>query len=234
MAFTFDWYEKLLLELGENGYSFCNYHNYHTHKKPCILRHDIDMSLEAATTISDIEKQNNVKSTYFILLNTGMYNVCFSKSIKLIEHILNNGHDIGLHYDETQYSDGDISIHVQQEISLLKKVLGVEITSVSMHRPSKTTLDANYTFGDNIVNSYGYQFFKEFKYLSDSRMRWKENIEEIICSKRYSRIHLLTHPIWYSESEKTIQDMLRQFVQSASTERYSLLSENIRDLQDLI
>ena len=48
-----------------------------------------------------------------------------------------------------------------------------------------------------MINSYGQTFFHDFKYLSDSRRRWREPVEEIIRSGTYDRLHILTHAFWY-------------------------------------
>ncbi len=102
-----------------------------------------------------------------------------------------------------------------------------------MHRPTRSTLDANLKL-DGLVNSYGLEFFKNFKYVSDSRRRWRENVEEIINCGQYKRLHILTHPFWYHEQEEDIKETICKFVNAANRERYKALEKNITDLNDIM
>ena len=85
-----------------------------------------------------------------------------------------------------------------------------------------------------MVNSYGRTFFHDFKYLSDSRRRWREPVEEIIRSGDYNRLHILTHAFWYHEQEETLRETVGQFIRSAGGERYRQLRENITDLESIL
>ena len=98
-----------------------------------------------------------------------------------------------------------------------------------MHRPSKATLEADYCI-PGIVNSYGKTFFHDFKYLSDSRRRWREPVLDIIRSGEYDRLHILTHAFWYHEEEKDISHTVGDFIRSATQERYCQMAENITEL----
>ena len=111
--------------------------------------------------------------------------------------------------------------------------VGRSIKVVSMHRPSKEVLSANLSF-DDVINSYGFPFFNDFKYLSDSRRTWREPVEEIIRNCKYDRLHILTHPFWYNNYEFNIHDTVKCFVNSACLDRYRLLSDNITDLQSIM
>ena len=73
---------------------------------------------------------------------------------------------------------------------ILSDIIGKTASVVSMHRPSKEILDADLG-SPGFVNSYGYEFFHVFKYVSDSRRRWREPIEDdiekesFVCLARY-------------------------------------------------
>ena len=100
--FTYTSYIELLKRIIGNGYTFANYHNYGNFKKPCILRHDVDINVEKALKMAGIEADNfSLKSTYFVLLNTDFYNVFSDRTNKMLKEILNMGHEIGLHFYET-------------------------------------------------------------------------------------------------------------------------------------
>ena len=236
MNFTYNAYEEMLSLLKENHYEVCSYETYQHSKRCVILRHDVDFSLEAALCFAELEYINGVQSTYFILLSTSFYNLFHRKANDIIREIGAMGHDIGLHFDEANYSISTIEelIHyVQKEISIMSHGLGMEIKTVSMHRPSKWVLDANAQF-DTVVNSYSKEFFSDFKYLSDSRMHWREDVCQVIASNAYERLHILTHPIWYGNEESTMREQLKEFIRAQKYNCYDSVRDNIRDLDEVL
>ncbi|NME35806.1 MULTISPECIES: hypothetical protein [Fusobacterium] len=236
MKFTHEAYKNLINQLKEKKYNFCDYKNYYDKDKVVILRHDIDTSLEKALEIAKIENQLNVSSYFFVLLSTDFYNINSEKSLRILKEIRNLGGKIGLHFDEKKYqikTKEDYIKYVNYEISILSTILEEKIDVVSMHRPSKDFLEMNLEIPD-IINSYQKKFFNDFKYVSDSRMFWRENIEDIIERKNYNNLHILTHPFWYSENEETMEEKLKEFLNKAKIERYESLNDNIRDFQSII
>jgi hypothetical protein len=236
MNFTYGAYKEMISLLKENHYEICNYQTYQSSNRCVILRHDVDFSLEAALRFAQLEYKNGVRSTYFILLSTSFYNLLYRKDSDIIKEIRVMGHDIGLHFDEANYSISckeELIRHVQKEISILSQGLGIAIKAVSMHRPSKWVLEANVQF-DTVINSYGKKFFNDFKYLSDSRMHWREDVYQVIESKAYERLHILTHPIWYGAEESTMQVQLKDFIRAQKYNCYDAVRDNIRDLDEVL
>lgn len=233
-SFTYRFYSELVSLLKTCGYTFVDYHNYTNASKCVILRHDIDNSIEMAVSIAELEYKLGVKATYFTLLRTDFYNPSSKGSLEGLRKIQSLGHEIGLHFDELAYEAGiNVVEAIKKEASILSDIIGGPITTVSMHRPSQKTLDANYNLSP-MVNSYGKTFFNDFKYLSDSRRRWREPVLDIIKSGQYERLHILTHPIWYQETEEPIHDTIKRFVTSANKERYYHEAENIKDIQSIL
>ena len=116
---------------------------------------------------------------------------------------------------------------------MLSALLETPVTTVSMHRPSRATLEANLEI-PGIVNSYGTMFFHDFKYLSDSRRRWREPVLDIVRSGAYDRLHILTHAFWYETEERDIAATVQAFVNQANRERYQAMSGNITDLSSIM
>ena len=236
MNFTYSDYRKLIALLWDNGYTFANYHDFEKHKRCIIMRHDVDNSLSQAVRLAELEEECGVQSTFFVLLRTDFYNAASASAQKMLHRILELGHEIGLHFDEMAYDGGsgeDMIRRILWEKEMLSALLGTEVTTVSMHRPSKTTLDADWQI-PGMVNSYVEMFFHSFKYLSDSRRRWREPVENIICAGEYDRLHILTHPFWYHDEEKTITESVGAFIRSARHERYLQMAENITDIDSII
>lgn len=237
MKFTYEAYRGLLALLREQGYAIRGYHDYGDAPRCAILRHDIDSSLDQAVKLAELEAGERVRSTWFVLLRTDFYNVASKAGQEALRHILSLGHEIGLHFDEASYvpalGPDEVIENIIKECGLLSALLGTRVSSVSMHRPSRATLEADYDI-PGIVNSYGKTFFHDFKYLSDSRRRWREPVEEIIRSGKYGRLHILTHAFWYHEAEKDITQTVGDFIRLANRERYRWMAENITDMASIL
>ena len=238
MRFTIDGYVELLKLLRENNYNIADYQDFQKYKRCVILRHDVDFDLQQALSMAKIEYQYGVKSTFFILLTSNFYNIYSCRNRIIIAEIQNMDHTIGLHFDEMAYpKDAGIVDKIEQdirkELRILSELVEKDIIVFSYHRPTKRILDANIKL-QGVVNSYGTLFFKEFKYLSDSRMNWREPVLDIIQSNQYSQMQLLTHPFWYHEKEKHMREIISEFLNRAGMERYSELKDNFTNLKDVI
>lgn len=236
MKFTYEAYENMILSLKKNNYEIVDYKNYEGKERIVILRHDVDFSLEKALEMAELENKLNVSAIYFVLLSTDFYNVASKKSIEIIKKIINSGGTIGLHFDEQKYqieTKKDLIKYIKYEADILSKIIEEKIDIVSMHRPSKKFLEMNLEIPE-MINSYQKGFFKNFKYVSDSRMNWRENIEEIINSNKYEKLHILIHPFWYEEKEDTMRNKLKKFLENSVIDRYHTLDDNLKNLESVI
>ena len=233
MQFTYRSYERLMSLLKHYGYGLKLYGEDSEEAYSCILRHDVDMDLEKALKMAQLEAQLDVRSTYFILVSSDLYNISSKRSSELLQEIVRCGHSIGLHYDEKRYLDGIKEEFVRQEISVLEKSAGCKVSALSMHRPSLETLNHEYQF-EGLENSYSDKYFREIKYVSDSHMTWRENIFDIVCGRNFRSLQILTHPIWYSEEEERLEYKLKSFINRASEERYNQIEENFSGLREIL
>ena len=237
MEFTYQAYEELLGSLKKRGYAFADYHDWENYPRCVILRHDIDNDIEKALALAELEIDKGVKSTYFVLVTSDFYNVYSAESERLLRRIMECGHEIGLHFDEKRYPEfsgaEDAVEKIVEEAALLGKIIGGPVTTVSMHRPSRMMLGADLQI-PGMINSYGQVFFKEFKYVSDSRKRWREPVCEIVLGEQYERLHILTHAFWYNEDNISIHDSIYNFVNAGNRRRFILERENITDLSSIM
>ncbi len=236
LDFTYSAYVELIKLLREYEYQLTSYLDYENVAKPVILRHDIDNSITKALRLATIEAKQNVKSVYFVLLTSDFYNIFSKKSYEGLVEILNMGHQIGLHFDEGRYTinnEKQLKNYIEYEKNILEGILNQSVNVVSMHRPSKWILENNITF-KNIINAYSETFFKDFKYLSDSRMYWREDVFATIQSNKYDKLHILTHPFWYGEHQASVRERIKIFIGTAGVERYWQLKDNIRGLEDIV
>lgn len=237
MEFTYNAYQNLINLLRKKGYTFCNYHNYTQTGRSAILRHDIDMDIGKAVKMGELEARMGVSSTYFVLVTSNFYNIFSGRSQDMLCRLVALGHEVGLHFDEAKYdaAQDDLVQAMEQEAVLLEHCLGCGVTSVSMHRPSAATLDADYRIRDGrVVNSYGREFFHNHKYVSDSRRNWREDVCRIVESGAYDRLHVLTHPFWYDEEERSAKEELKWFCESRVDVCYGDMKDNIRDIEEFL
>jgi hypothetical protein len=241
--FTYNAYIQLMQLIIENGYTITDYHHFNDVANSCILRHDIDYDPKKALDLARLEvvsmPDHQVRSTYFVLLTADLYNV-FSKTVyKILKEIIALGHTIGLHFDETKYFYSDvfskdlIAQSIQKEIQLLEQIIEQPVKAVSMHRPSKTTVEADLVI-PGVINSYSRMFFREFKYISDSRHAWRENAEGIVSSGKYRMLHILTHPFWYTENSESCRDKLFKFIVAGNRIRYNNVNNNFKNLDEFV
>ena len=169
------------------------------------MRHDVDFCPIRALQIAELEKKMKVKSTFFFLVNTSFYNIHSLENNKAILKILNLGHEIGLHFDASLFSNNkSINYECKKEIRILEKVIRKKIYIVSFHRPAKSLLSYEKKIA-NTEHTYMAKYFKKIDYCSDSQGIWKYNTPLSIIKKKSSNdftLHLLTHPIWWTTPER--------------------------------
>ena len=84
-------YINLIKSFIKLGYEIKDFDSVIPTRRHLILRHDIDMSINAARDLAFLEKENSMKSTYFVLMNSEFYNVFAPDSIKLLNEIKSYG-----------------------------------------------------------------------------------------------------------------------------------------------
>lgn len=181
-------------------------------KKFLILRHDVDFSLDYALELAKKESNNEIKSTYFILLHGEYYNPFDKKNTKIIREISNLGHEIGLHYDTSFFSESSKKEieSIRDEIKVLEMITKREITSISQHIPSETRGIFTNLKDVGLIDSRDPEITKHVKYISDSGHFWREGC---MCKhiKNFDRLQILTHPIWWVSNSNTRENALSEF-----------------------
>jgi len=230
--FTYNHYRELIHRLQKN-YSFTTFQEgkeaIGQQVTPMvIMRHDIDMELEAAFNMSLIEKDLGITSTYFFMIRCPSYNVFSGKGAEQINNILSAGHHLGLHFDCALYNDisaSNIERYISRECQLLKEFFGRQVTAISFHRPGQ--MELNGITLRKWPNSYEEVFTKDFEYFSDSRGNWaRGNPSESEAFSKLKNLHILIHPIWWTEIETEPYNRLLNFVEQTGKRIGHYLSEN--------
>ncbi|MFC1912765.1 hypothetical protein ACFLX7_01015 [Chloroflexota bacterium] len=229
--FTYDCYKEFICRLRE-VYQFTTFLEGRRIKavdRPLvIIRHDIDMDLEAALRMSSLEKDLGIRATYFVMVRCPLYNVFSGNGVEQVKRILADGHHFGLHFDCALYEDistNKLDAHISRECKLLEQFFRRPIEAISFHRPGPLELSGLKT--ERWPNSYERVFLEEFKYFSDSRGTWAYGhpIESEAFSKR-ENLHILIHPVWWTSSPTTPYECLISLFQQASYRSEQYISEN--------
>ena len=233
--FSYLYYEMILTNAKKQGYKFVDFvsSNIANHNNKIIfLRHDIDISLEKALIIAELEKKHGIQATYFIMLTSEFYNATSPIGRNIIRKISDMGHYIGLHFDETVYQYkgvNELELHIVREATQLSQIIDKSIKAVSFHRPSEKTLQGNLTI-PNMVNTYSKPFFTDIEYVADSRKSWRgKDIIKIIKSGEYQQIQLLVHPIWWNDVSVGFNETFMAYAQQVQALLFDKFSDNIRD-----
>ena len=177
-------------------------------KKFCVLRHDIEFSIDRAYKLAKIEKELGVVSTYTVQVRNNTYNALSEKNINLISKIKELGHHIGLHQNPPSSMKLDtLKDYIMRDITILEDCYGFEIDRFAFHRPKKEYLNC-YVELDNRINCYDKKFFHFFEdkpesleilYLADSNHKWKYGYPLDFDFSKINKLQLLTHPFSWSE-----------------------------------
>jgi hypothetical protein len=193
-------YRGLVAALLDRGYEPRNYADADPEKRHVILRHDLDMSLEASLPVAEIEQTLGVTAHYFVLLRTEMYNLFSDAARKILRHLTGLGHQIGLHLDASLYDNDPAVLQraANEECTALEAAAGTAVRTISFHRPAKALLGYPETLAGRL-HAYQPRFFTQMGYCSDSRGTWRHGLPLDHAAVREGRgLQLLTHPIWWT------------------------------------
>lgn len=197
-----------------------------------ILRHDIDFSLDDALRIAQIENELEIKSTYFILLHSELYNPFGFISSKNIINILKLGHQIALHYDETFFHQTGVNISdgIRKEIGILEQHFDTKINVVVRHNPSISGKKIPVDLPSGVVDAMSNDFTLNRKYISDSVRYWRETKGHLFCSDEniYSEMQILIHPALWTDKVLSRHDTLSRIMnnlQSANENQHRNISD---------
>jgi hypothetical protein len=103
--FTLNAYKQLLLALKEAGYAFYTFEDWCRGKasgKFVILRHDVDLKSQHSLFVAEIERELQISSSYYFRI------IPQSNDPKVIQKVVELGHEIGYHYEDLALSKGNI------------------------------------------------------------------------------------------------------------------------------
>jgi hypothetical protein len=237
--FTFAHYERMIATALDRGYEFGFFDTRQqllgSARHGCILRHDCDYDLVAAGKLARIESALGIRSTWFLMLHSELYNLLSAPNRDIIETILEEGHRIALHFSPSFYGtiDNDtLCERIDEERDLVHRLFGQEITVVSFHQPTPLILDNKIKIG--CCNTYDREDMAGFHYISDSNMNWREACPTVLFrERRYPHLQLLIHPEWWTEEAQPIEQKYETMFRHGFEQAQSVMLENERSYNTL-
>ena len=218
--FTLEGYRLLLTAFSEREFVATTYEAVVLDRREVVLRHDIDMSIEAAVATAHVEADLGMRATYFVLLRSELYNPLAPASKEGLRKIIGLGHDVGLHFDASNYDQDLESLDhaAAQECDFLERLIGRPVSVISFHRPAKSLLGLAQTIAGRI-HAYQPKFFEQMGYCSDSRGAWHHGHPlDHECVREERALQLLTHPLWWTGGGKLPHDRVAEFADARSNQ----------------
>ena len=196
-------YQALLDRLAGAGYramTFSELPGQASSVPRCLLRHDVDANTGFAVRLAEVESERKIRSTYFVMLRSSLYNVFGRQGFDDVRRIVALGHEIGLHFDASHpaaASAASLEQQVAEEMRLLSTVAGARVAAYSFHQPSTDVL-ARQVSVPGAVNAYA--IGDDFHYISDSNRDWRGQDLLALIEQR-KPLQILLHPMWWVCSE---------------------------------
>lgn len=212
VKFTHRWYSDFLQRLRADGYEFRGFADA-PEDGEVVLRHDVDLSLEAALEMARLEADHDVQSTYFVLLTSPLYNPMEREARERLRRIESLGHDVALHFSTHAYPELDrrppaeaVESRVEDELDVLSGLVGRAPRTVSFHIPPEWLLGQSF---QGFQSTYAPEYFEDVTYVADSTQRWRGDEPTV---GRGGPMQVLTHPGLWAERDADFEGRIEQAI----------------------
>ena len=153
-----------------------------------ILRHDVDLSLDAAIRLAELEADAGAGATYFLMTRSEFYNLDSESGRATIDRLRELGHRVGLHA-------------VWPEVDHDERFDPV----LAWHNPDPEYMREPVAELVNVMESPWADVYR-----SDSNQHWRQGCpHEELEAGAFERLQLLTHPeIWVYPGNTMRETML--------------------------
>jgi len=188
-SFDLAHYRELLEAARTGGYRFASFDST-PHAGDLLVRHDVDLSLEAALAMAELEAELEAPATYFLMTRSEFYNLEAPSGTEAVERLRRLGHRVGLH---AVYPEAIADPRFDPVLA--------------WHNPDPEYMTAPV---DGFVNAMQAGYFDPERYRSDSNQRWRHGCpHEELGRGDFEWLQLLVHPeIWAYPGETMRETML--------------------------
>lgn len=209
-AFDLDHYGDLLEAAKAGGYRFAFFEGA-PQQGDLLLRHDVDLSLDAALRVAELEAAADAPATYCLMTRSVFYNLASSEGERALARLRELGHRVGLHavYPRAELDDRFDRV-------------------VAWHNPDPEYMTAPI---DGAVNVMEPTWFSPATYRSDSNQHWRIGCpHEELRTGRFPWLQLLTHPEIWAYPGASMGKTMRAMLDAERERRLEQLKEDRIDL----
>jgi hypothetical protein len=209
-GFSLEHYGELLEAAKAGGYRFAPFEQPPAPGE-ILLRHDVDLSLDAALRLAELEAEAEARATYFLMTQSVFYNLASPQGTRAINRLRELGHQVGLHA-------------VWPGAELDERFDPV----VAWHNPDPDYMSQGV---DGFVNVMQPPWFDPDHYRSDSNQQWRHGCPHgELARAEFTWLQLLTHPeIWVYPGDSMRETMLAM-LDAERERRLELLADDRIDL----
>ena len=210
-AFDLAHYEELLAATRAGGYRFAHFDGAPA-EGAVILRHDVDLSLDAALRMAEIERDAGASATYFLMTESVFYNLESSEGADAIDRLLALGHRVGLH---AVYPNAPADERFDPV--------------VAWHNPDPEYMST--PLADERVNVMQEPWFDPATYRSDSNQHWRSGCPHSgLRAGAFPWLQLLIHPEIWAYPGETMRETMRSMLDDGKKRRMEQLAHDRIDL----
>jgi hypothetical protein len=222
--FSYEQYNQIIA-IVRHYLPIIDFSEVYENKKYCVIRHDVEYSVERALKMAQIEEEAKISSSYVIQIRNNNYNALSDVNLKMIREIHNLGHPIGLHVHTDAFFENPIhglATYIKKDADTLSNYLGFKVDRFSVHRPVNAIL-MSYLQVDGLINMNDRPFFhfcdKEWTkhhldvtYLADSNHQWKYGNPFDLNFAKCHKLQLNCHPdSWSDNGANNLQNFINLF-----------------------
>ena len=208
--FSLAHYRELVEAARAGGYRFASFERA-PQPGDLLLRHDVDLSLEAAVELARLEAELGARATYFLMRESNFYNLDSAVGRETIEALRDLGHDVGLH-----------AVYPRAELDPRFDAV------LAWHNPDPEYMKAAV---EGVVNVMQQPYFDPGHYRSDSNQHWRHGCpHEDLRAGRFEWLQLLVHPeVWVYPGD-SMGETMEAMLDAERARRRDLLAEDRIDL----
>lgn len=209
-AFSLEHYRELLRTARAGGYRFATFG-----EPPAggdlLVRHDVDLSLEAAVEMAELEAEEGAVTTYLVMTRSVFYNLASREGERAIARLRALGHQVGLH---AVYPNATLDARFDPV--------------VAWHNPDPEYMTEPIEGAVNVMEQV---YFDSATYRSDSNQRWRFGCpHEELRAGAFPWLQLLIHPEIWVYPGSTMGQTMRAMLDAQRERRLALLAADRIDL----
>jgi len=207
-GFDLEHYAEILQAARAGGYRFA-FFDRPPEAGTVLLRHDIDLSLDAALRMAELEAEAGAGATYFLMTRSEFYNLDSPSGAATIERLRELGHRVGLHA-VWPYVDRD---------ERFDPVL-------AWHNPDPEYMREPVEGFANVMEAPWANVYR-----SDSNQHWRQGCpHEELAAGAFERLQLLTHPEIWAYPGGTMRETMLAMLDAERERRLERLAADRIDL----